>query len=109
MLAGCICRRGIRRCTRGASGELKLSEEAAFKRIHAARVARRFPLVFPMLADGRLHLSTVILLAPQLTPENADELLATAASESKAEIERLLAERFPRPDLPTLVAAARGL
>ncbi len=85
-------------------GELKLSEEAAFKRIHAARVARQFPAVFPMLADGRLNLSGVILLAPHLSPENANELLAASASQSKIAIERLLAERFPRPDVPTLVA-----
>src|SRR5512134_1428953 len=44
--------------------ELALSEEAAFKRIHAARAARKFPAVFEALADGRLHLSAIILLAP---------------------------------------------
>src|SRR5437773_154560 len=44
-------------------GELRLSEEAAFKRIHAARVARRFPVIFAALADGGLHLSAVIMLA----------------------------------------------
>ena len=32
--------------------ELHLSEDAAFKRIRAARVARQFPAVFTMLADG---------------------------------------------------------
>ena len=36
--------------------ELRLSEEAAFKRIHAARTARRFPAIFGALAEGRLHL-----------------------------------------------------
>src|SRR3970040_1359697 len=36
---------------------LGLSEDAAFKRIHAARTARRFPA----LDQGRLHLSAVIL------------------------------------------------
>ncbi len=86
-------------------GELKLSEDAAAKRIQAARVARRFPVIFPMLADGRLHLSAVVLLAPYLTPESADELLAAAAGRSKAELEQLLAERCPRPDVPTLVRA----
>ena len=38
-------------------GELHLSEDAAFKRIRAARVARHFPAVFALLADGRLHLT----------------------------------------------------
>ena len=40
--------------------ELRLSEEAAFKRIHAARAARRFPALFAAVADGRLHLSAVV-------------------------------------------------
>jgi 5-methylcytosine-specific restriction endonuclease McrA len=84
-------------------GELRLSEDSAFKRIQAARLARRFPVIFPMLADGRLHLSAVNLLAPHLLSDNADELLAAATNQGKAAIERLLAERFPRPDLPTLV------
>ncbi|TMQ63981.1 MAG: hypothetical protein E6K78_10045 [Candidatus Eisenbacteria bacterium] len=48
-------------------GELHLSEEAAFKRIHAARAARRFPAIFAALAEGRLHLSAVVMLAPHLT------------------------------------------
>src|SRR5713101_5447606 len=44
--------------------ELHLSEDAAYKRIQAARVAREFPVIFECLADGRLHLAGVGLLAP---------------------------------------------
>ena len=80
-------------------GELGRSEDAAYKRIKAARAARRFPAIFDAVADSRLHLSAVVLLAPHLTPENAAELLAAATHQSKSEIERLLAERFPRTDL----------
>ena len=79
-------------------GELHLSEEAAFKRIHAARTARRFPAIFVAVAEGRLHLSAVVMLAPHLTEGNADELLAAATHQTKSGIERLLAERFPRPE-----------
>src|SRR5436309_9226286 len=79
--------------------ELHLSEEAARKRIHAARTARQFPAIFDAVAEGRLHLSAVIVLAPHLTPENANELLAATAHKTRAEIERLLAEQFPHPDL----------
>ena len=49
--------------------ELHLSEDAAFKRIRAARAALRFPAIFVALAEGRLHLSAVVELAPCLTPE----------------------------------------
>src|SRR5690242_18005008 len=50
--------------------ELHLSDEAAFKRIHAARAARRFPALLAAIEQGRLHLSAVILLAPHVTTEN---------------------------------------
>jgi hypothetical protein len=44
-------------------GELRLSEDAAFKRIQAARVARQFPAIFAAVADGRLHRTGVLQLA----------------------------------------------
>jgi 5-methylcytosine-specific restriction endonuclease McrA len=83
--------------------ELRFSEDTAFKRIRAARAARQFPTILPMLTDGRLHVSAVVMLTPHLTPDNADDLLAAAAHRSKAQIEQMLAERFPQPDLVTLV------
>jgi len=78
-------------------GRLHLSEDSTRKRIQAARIARRFPTLFEAVADGRLHLSAVVLLAPSLSPENADALIAAATHKSKAEVRRLLAVRFPRP------------
>ena len=85
--------------------ELRLSEDAAAKRIQAARAARRFPAIFEALAQGRLHLTAVGLLAPHLVEETAAELLGAAAGRTKAEIERLLAERFPKSDLLAWVTA----
>ena len=84
-------------------GELHLSEDAAAKRIQVARAARRFPEIFAAVADGRLHLTGLNLLAAHLTEETAQELLEAATHKTKAEIELLLARRFPRPDLPPLV------
>src|SRR5262245_33436001 len=55
--------------------EMHYSEDAAYKRIQAARAARRFAAIFSAVAEGKLHLSAVVLLAPHLTPENADELI----------------------------------
>jgi 5-methylcytosine-specific restriction endonuclease McrA len=43
------------------------------------------------------------MLAPRLTSETADELIAAAAHKSKSEIAQLLAERFPRPDVPAVI------
>src|SRR5205814_702574 len=71
--------------------KLHLSEDAANKRIRAARTARRFPAIFEGVADGRLHLSGVCLLAACLTSGNADELLKAAAHQTRAAIAELLA------------------
>src|SRR3989304_2258602 len=76
---------------------LRMSEPTAYKRIEAARAARRFPVIFERIAAGELHLAAVTLLAPRLTEDNHLELLAEAAHRSKREVERLLARRFPRP------------
>src|SRR6266850_2464523 len=54
----------------------RMTPDAAFKHIRVARTARRFPAVFFAVADGRLHLSAVLLLTPHLTPDTVDELLA---------------------------------
>jgi len=86
-------------------GHLHMSEDEAFRRIRAARTGREFPTVLAAVADGRLHLSAVVLLAPCLTPENAEELTVAATHKTKARIEHLLAQRFPRPDVPTLIEA----
>jgi hypothetical protein len=79
--------------------ELRLSEDAALRRIQAARAARAFPLLFEALADGRLHLTAVCLIAPHLTVENVRELIALATHRRKVEIQELLARRFPVPEL----------
>ncbi len=84
-------------------GELHLSEDATYKRLQAARAARRHPEILEALADGRLHLSAVVMLAPKLGSDNAADLISAATHKSKAQIELLLAERFPRQDLPALV------
>jgi 5-methylcytosine-specific restriction endonuclease McrA len=85
--------------------ELRMSEETAFRRIRVARAARQFPAIYPALAEGRLNMTAVLLLTPHLRPDNADELLAAATHKSKADIELLLAERFPRADVSTSIRA----
>jgi hypothetical protein len=76
-------------------GELCLSEDAAFRRIRAARAGREFPALFAALAEGRLHLAAMSLLAPHLTRENIDELIERATHRRKSEIEEMLARTFP--------------
>jgi 5-methylcytosine-specific restriction endonuclease McrA len=75
---------------------LHLREGAAGRRIAAMRVLRRFPSLAAALRDGRLCMSTVALLGPVLTEENRDDLVASAAFLTKADVERLVASLAPR-------------
>ncbi|WP_242346431.1 HNH endonuclease [Anaeromyxobacter terrae] len=75
---------------------LHLREGAAGRRIQAMRVLRRFPSLEGPLRDGRLCLSTVGLLGPVLTDENADDLVARAAYRTRAEVEHLVASIHAR-------------
>jgi hypothetical protein len=47
--------------------ELRLSEGEAFRRLTAARLARRFPVIHTLIASGDVHLSALALLRPHLT------------------------------------------
>jgi hypothetical protein len=84
-----------------ATTRLHLSDAEAYLRITAARLSRRFPMVLAMLGDGRLHLSAIAKLAPHLREDNAEVLLGRAARRSKRDIELLVAEVAPRPDVPS--------
>lgn len=79
--------------------ELGLTETEAFDRIHASRVARRFPKIYELLASGTLSLAAIRVLAPHLAMNNAHRLLARVAGRSLREIEGIAAE---------LAAAARA-
>ncbi len=86
-----------------ATEVLHLSEAEAYLRIAAARASREHPVLLAMLADGRLHLTAIAKIAPHLTAENREGLLARAAHKSKREIEELVAEVSPRPDVPAVM------
>ena len=86
-------------CTR----VLHLSESAAYSRIETARAARRFPTILERLADGRMTLSSVRLLARVLTGDNHQRLLDAASFKSKREVEDLVAAACPQPAAVTIV------
>jgi hypothetical protein len=77
---------------------LRLSEDAARKRVQVARKGWLLPAIFEAIADGRVHLSGMNLLVPFMDEENVQELIEAATHQTKREIELLLAERFPLPD-----------
>ena len=80
--------------------ELRLSEDAAFRRARVARLARRFPVIFQQVADGELHLTALVLLAPHLTEENHKDLLSLAKHRTKREVLRLVRKLAPEPTVP---------
>jgi hypothetical protein len=84
-----------------ATDVLHLSESQAYRLICAGRLARRFPVVFELLADGKLHLASVCMLSAHLTADNASALLAEAVHLSKRKLQQLLAARFPSADVPS--------
>ncbi len=83
--------------------ELRMSEDAACKRARASVIARKFPLIFDMLAAGEIHLTGILMLGSHLTPENHAEVLARARYRTRCEISKLVAELAPQRDVPALV------
>src|SRR5688572_16519965 len=78
---------------------LGMSENEAFRRVTAARLARRYPVILDLLADGDIHLCALGILRDYLTRENHAELLKEASRKTKRQVEELVARRFPRADI----------
>lgn len=87
---------------------LRLSEDAASNRIHAARACLKFPAILDLLASGELSLSAVRMLRPHLTAENHEGVLARARNARRVDVEKLVAELAPRPDVPSSVRKMRS-
>ena len=82
-----------------------MSESMTAKRIWAARTARRFPVILQMVARGELHLSAIVKIARHLTEDNHREVLARTTHKSSREIDLLVAELAPKPDVPSRIRA----
>ena len=65
-------------------GALHMSEDIAYKRIRAARAARRFPAIFEAVAERRLTLSGAVLLAPFLIEATSAELIVAATHKTRS-------------------------
>jgi hypothetical protein len=79
------------------------SEDVAYKRVGAARLMRQFPRIYDLLAEGKLHLTALMLLKPHLTVDNHQDWLLAACNKSKREVELLVASRCPVPAAQTTV------
>lgn len=86
-------------CTR----MLHLSEPAAYARIAAARAGLRFPIILELLARGDLSLTAICLFAPHLTEANYRVVLEAALHKGKRDVERMIAELHPKPDVAATI------
>ena len=82
---------------------LGMSEGAAFRRITAARLVKRFPSLLGRIERGELHLSTLVLLRPHLDERNVEELADAVVGKTKRQVEELLARLAPKPDVPSVI------
>ena len=73
-----------------------MSKASAFRRMTAARLARKVPETLQLLRSGQLCLTTLCLLREVLTPERASELLSLAANRSEEQVKVLVASLRPQ-------------
>jgi hypothetical protein len=78
---------------------LGLPKASAFRRTTSARLLSRFPIAAEYLADGRLCLTTFVLLKDVLQEVNHRDLLDRAAGRSEEQVEVLVASLRPRPEV----------
>jgi hypothetical protein len=77
---------------------LGLSQNEAYYRIVAARMGRKFPLVFELLEQRKVHLTALALIRDYVSADNHVELLNEVSGQTKEQILLLLARREPRAD-----------
>ncbi len=80
--------------------ELKYAHGETARRIHAARAASKFKILYRMLEQGHLSLTVVSLLAPHLKWDNYRRLIRASVGRSTREVEAMLASLSPLPAAP---------
>jgi hypothetical protein len=81
------------------------TETMTHYRLTAARMLSRFPQVLEPLRSARLCLTTLATLAPVLTEDNCDHVLAEAMGKSRMEVRHLKAQLDPKPSPRDVVHA----
>lgn len=70
------------------------SEGRAYRRILAARLARRHPDLLGRLERGEIHLEALQAINKHVTPDNYESLIKAVSRRSKREINAILVDRF---------------
>lgn len=80
--------------------ELNFTEGSACKRMQVAKTAKKYPIIYSLLEEGKIHMEAISLLTPLLTEENHKDILNKATFKTKREIEKLVATLKPKSDVP---------
>ena len=83
--------------------ELRMSEDAAYRRAKAARLVHQHPELRGIVARGELHLTGLLMIAPYLGGPRHTEVIERARFRAKKEIARLIAEIDPKPEVPARI------
>jgi hypothetical protein len=83
--------------------ELRFSEDGACRRVAAARLVRRFPVLLGAVAAGELHLTGLLMLGPHLTDGNVGGVLARAKHRTKRELAAVVRVLDPLPAVPARI------
>ena len=71
--------------------ELGYGESSAGRRVRVARLIKRVPEIYNLLASRKLSFSAAVQVAGVLTPQNKDELSPRLIGKSRSQIEKILA------------------
>jgi hypothetical protein len=82
---------------------LHLSEHAALSRIEVARAGRRQPMLVEAIDEGAINVTCARLLAPHLTDQNCQTVIAAARHKTKREVEEIIVRLRPHPPVPSTV------
>ena len=83
--------------------ELRMSEDAAFRRARAAKIAREYPIVLDKIAASEIHLTALLMLGAHLTEENHRNVLERAKHRTKKEVAGIVRMLDPLPDVAPVV------
>lgn len=80
--------------------DLGYDEGDAFRRIRGARVSLKFPIALDHVENGKLSLTSLVVLHPILKPENFREWFQKAEGKTRKQLELMIASVFPEHDKP---------
>lgn len=94
---------GYRSLFEYCTGALSFDEQESYRRIRAARIIRGYPEARIALEKRKVTISSLVVLSPWLTRDNAASWLKAAEGKSKRELEFLVAARYPQAPQPDAI------